>query len=54
VVIAARFEAERCELGGGEERCNVLIACGGAATVQFVVGEELHVSVDLAFERRKR
>ena len=51
-VVAAGFEAKGFELGGGEEGGDVLVAGGGAAAVERVVGEEGHVGVDLALKRR--
>lgn len=33
VIVASGFEAESLKLGCCKEGCNVLVACGGAATV---------------------
>jgi hypothetical protein len=38
------------ELRGGEEGGDVLVASGGAAAVEIIVGEEGHVGADLAVE----
>lgn len=46
VVVAAGFETEGLEAGGGVKGGDVLVAGGGAATVKIVVGEEGHVGVD--------
>ena len=51
-VVASGFEAEGLKLRGDEESRDVLVACGGAAAVEFVVGEKVHVGVNFTFERR--
>ncbi len=38
------------ELGGGEEGGDVFVAGGGAAAVEFVVGEEGHVGANFIFQ----
>ncbi len=50
VAVAAGFEAEGLELGGRKEGGNVLVSGGGAATMEFIVGEECHVCADFMFE----
>jgi hypothetical protein len=50
-VVSSGFEAEGLELGGGEEGGDVLVACGGAATVKLVVGEEVHICVNFSFKK---
>ena len=49
-VVAAGREAEGLELRSGEERGDVLVASGGAAAVEFIVGEEGHVGANFAVE----
>ncbi len=51
-VVAAGFETEGLELGGDEEGCDVLVAGSGAAAVKLVVGEEVHVRANFAFQGR--
>jgi hypothetical protein len=53
-IVAARGEAEGEELRGGEECGDVLVASGGAAAVELIVGEEGHVGVDFAVELCRR
>lgn len=48
--LAAGFEAEGFHLLGAEEGGEVLVAGGGAASVELVGGEEVHVCVDFADE----
>ncbi len=50
-VLASGFEAERLQLGGDEEGCDVLVACSRAATVKLVVGQKVHICVNFMFER---
>ena len=50
-VLASGFETERLELGGHEERGDVLVARGRAAAVQFVVGQEVHIRANFTFKR---
>jgi hypothetical protein len=49
-MLASGFEAEGLELGCGEEGCDVLVARGGAAAVQFVIGEKIHVRVNFTLQ----
>jgi hypothetical protein len=51
-VVATGVEAERLELSGGEEGGDVLVACGGAAAVEFIVREELHVCMNFSIKHR--
>lgn len=51
--ISSGCQAERLELRSCEESGNVFIACSGAATVQFVGGQKIHVGTDLFFQRRQ-
>ncbi|HTF68316.1 MAG TPA: hypothetical protein VK638_37125, partial [Edaphobacter sp.] len=37
---------------GGEQSGDMLIPRGGASTMQFIVGEKIHIGMDLPFERR--
>lgn len=50
VIVAGGIQAERLELRGGEEGCDVLVAGSGAAAVKLVVGEKVEIGAKFSLD----
>lgn len=52
-MIASGFKPEGLELRCGEESGDMLVACGGTAPVEFIIGEESHISLDFSLKLKE-